>query len=246
MYLIAGNWKMNGLPDTAESLASGISARVALAHTVTDIVLCPPTPLLAIVAAVLLGGPVHLGAQDCHTSKKGRHTGDVAAPLLAALGCKFVIVGHSERRADHGETNPAVKAKAQAALDAHLTPIICVGETEAEREADMTADVISTQISGSIPGDARSEHVVVAYEPVWAIGTGRTATEEDIATAHAQIRKTFGQTRGAADELRILYGGSVNGTNAASILRTSGVNGALVGGASLNVDDFWSIVEACP
>ena len=246
MHLIAGNWKMNGLPDTATRLAAGISDRASAAKSLPNIVLCPPAPLLAAVGAAISGGSVQLGAQECHAGEKGAHTGDVSALLLAAVGCRFVIVGHSERRADHGETNEGVKAKAQAALDAGLTPIICVGETGAERDAGKAVNVITAQVASSIPESASAENIVVAYEPVWAIGTGCTATEGDIAAAHAQIRKTFCPNQGAAAALLILYGGSVNGSNAAPILRTQGVNGALVGGASLNVDDFWRIVESCP
>ncbi len=246
MHLIAGNWKMNGLPDMAQNLAEGVASRAIGAKSVPDIVLCPPAPLLPSVGAAITGAPVKLGAQDCHPKEKGAHTGDVSATLLAAIGCRYVIVGHSERRTDHGETDSGVKAKAQAALDAGLIPIICVGETGAERDAGKTTEVIAAQVAGSTPESASQQNVVIAYEPVWAIGTGRTATESDIETAHAQIRETFGQKNGSASDLRILYGGSVKGSNAAAILRTPGVNGALVGGASLNADDFWSIIEACP
>ena len=236
---------MNGLPDMAQSLAEGIAGRAANAKSLPDIVLCPPAPLLTVVGSAITGGPVKLGAQDCHAEEKGAHTGDVSAALLSALGCRYVIVGHSERRTDHGETDAGVRAKAQAVLDTGLMPIICVGETGAERDAGKTSDVIAKQVAGSTPESACAENVVIAYEPVWAIGTGRTATEADIEAAHAQIREIFSRKNGSAGTLRILYGGSVKGSNAASILKTRGVNGALVGGASLDVDDFWAIIAAC-
>lgn len=237
---------MNGMPDAARSLAAEIKARAAAAQSPPEILLCPPAPLLTVVGAAISGGAVRLGAQDCHADEKGAHTGDTSAELLAALGCGFAIVGHSERRTDHGETNAEVLAKAQAALRAGLTPIICVGETGEERDGGKAPEIIAAQVQESVPERASADNVVIAYEPVWAIGTGLTATESDIEAAHAQIRKTFSQTHGSAETLRILYGGSVKGSNAASILRTPGVNGALVGGASLNADDFWSIIEGCP
>ena len=246
VHLIAGNWKMNGTPGTAKSLAEEINARAMAAKSLPDILLCPPAPLLGVVGAAISSGPVQLGAQDCHAKEKGAHTGDTSASLLAAVGCGFVIVGHSERRTDHKETSSDVLLKAQAALSAGLIPIICVGETGEERDAGKAAEVIIAQVLGSIPEDSTAENTVVAYEPVWAIGTGRTATDDDITVAHENIRKTFSENRGAGDELRILYGGSVKGSNAGPILNAPGVNGALVGGASLKADDFWSIIEACP
>jgi triosephosphate isomerase len=245
--LIAGNWKMNGSPASARALASGLAARAG-AGARAEIVLCPPAPLLAPVAATIAGSAVALGAQDCHVKEKGAHTGDVSAWLLKEIGCGFVIVGHSERRADHGESDALVKDKAAAALQAGLTPIVCVGETDAERERGETSAVIARQVAGSLPPAAASENTIIAYEPVWAIGTGKTATTADIAAVHAQIREVFASTRaaGAGKTLRILYGGSVKGSNAEAILATEGVNGALVGGASLDLEDFWRIIEACP
>jgi triosephosphate isomerase (TIM) len=246
-HLIAGNWKMNGTPASAEALAAEVIARVRGAgHGLPRIVLCPPAPLIPAVLGVTAGTPVAVGGQDCHAKEKGAHTGDVSAALLAALGCAFVIVGHSERRADHGETDAMVRAKAQAALRAGLTPIICVGETEAERTRGETARVIARQVEGSIPEGAGAADVVVAYEPVWAIGTGRTATASDIAAVHAQIAELFGARHGGAEGLRILYGGSVKGSNAKEILETAHVSGALVGGASLDAAEFWKIIESCP
>ncbi|MBY0511110.1 MAG: triose-phosphate isomerase [Rhodospirillaceae bacterium] len=244
-YLIAGNWKMNGTPASAKALAAGLAAK-AKAGSKAEIALCPPAPLLSAVDAAVAGSPIALGAQDCHANEKGAHTGDVSAWLLKALGCRFVIVGHSERRADHGETDAMVKAKAAAALKAGLTPIVCVGETDAQRERGETSAVIATQVAGSLPEGATAANTVMAYEPVWAIGTGKTATTADIAAVHAQIREVFKATAGEAGGLRILYGGSVKGANAAEILATAGVNGALVGGASLDPEDFWKIIQACP
>jgi triosephosphate isomerase len=243
--LIAGNWKMNGTPASAEALATGLAAR-AKGGAKAEIALCPPSPLLSSVATAIAGSPIALGAQDCHANEKGAHTGDTSAWLLKAVGCRYVIVGHSERRADHGETDAVVKAKAAAALKAGLTPIVCVGETDAQREKGETAAVIARQVAGSLPEGASAANTVIAYEPVWAIGTGKTATTGDIATVHAQIRDVFKKTAGSADGLRILYGGSVKGSNAGEILATAGVNGALVGGASLDLEDFWKIIGACP
>ncbi len=246
-HLIAGNWKMNGSPASAKTLTSGLAAKVS-AGVKAEIVLCPPAPLLAEVAATMGSGALTLGAQDCHANEKGAHTGDISAVLLKEIGCKFVIVGHSERRADHGETDAVVKAKAAAALMAGLTPIVCVGETEQQRERGETGAVITRQVQSSLPENATAANTVVAYEPVWAIGTGKTATTADIAAVHFQIREVFSALPGGAGAgaLRILYGGSVKGSNAQAILATAGVNGALVGGASLDLDDFWRIIEACP
>ncbi len=240
-YLIAGNWKMNGSRGSAISLASGLVARANAAQMqLPGIVLCPPGPLLPTVISAISGSAIAAGGQDCHAKDKGAHTGDTSASLLADIGCRYVIVGHSERRADHGETDAAVRAKAEAALKAGLIPIICVGETDAERDRGGTDAVVTRQIKGSIPAGVTAGAIVVAYEPVWAIGTGRTATSGDIASVHALIRKVFG------GEVSVLYGGSVKGNNAAEILAIPGVSGALVGGASLDLDDFWRIVEACP
>ncbi len=249
-YLIAGNWKMNGSVGFARDMAAAVGARVRAAAPRATVALCPPAPLLAGVAAALQGTPVALGAQDCHFADKGAHTGDVSAVLLKEIGCRYVIVGHSERRADHGETDLIVRKKAEAAVRAGLIPIVCVGETDAERENGDTGAVIARQVQGSLPEGATGANCVVAYEPVWAIGTGKTATIADIGPVHAQIRALFAEggpqgQRNAAG-LTILYGGSVKGGNAAAILACPGVGGALVGGASLDADDFWKIVAACP
>ncbi|MGE3475337.1 MAG: triose-phosphate isomerase [Rhodospirillaceae bacterium] len=245
-YLIAGNWKMNGTLASAEALAAELIATVRGAAAQAEVALCPPAPLIPAVLAVTKGTAVAVGGQDCHAKEKGAHTGDISPVLLAELGCRFVIVGHSERRADHGETDELVRAKAEAALKAGLTPIICVGETEAERERGETTSVIARQVTGSVPGGATAENVVIAYEPVWAIGTGKTATTADIAAVHGQIATLFAAGRGGSGGLRILYGGSVKAANAKEILATNNVSGALVGGASLDAAEFSRIIESCP
>ncbi len=250
--LIAGNWKMNGLLASARTLAETIAAKVAGAtRAIPEVALCPPAALVHAVGQVIEqqakgGQTVALGAQDCHPKEKGAHTGDTSAWLLKDMGCRYVIVGHSERRADHGETDATVQSKAAAAHAAGLIPIVCVGETEAERDRGETEAVIARQVAGSLPAAATAANTVIAYEPVWAIGTGRTPTVPEIAAVHTQIRALFAQRHGAADGLRILYGGSVKGSNAAEVLAAKGVNGALVGGASLDPVDFWRIIEACP
>ena len=245
--LIAGNWKMNGLRAEGLALAEGLAARVARpGEADCDWVICPPAPLLVPVGEAILGSPLALGAQDCHAAPSGAHTGDVSAPMLADVGCRYVIVGHSERRADHGESDAQVKAKASAAQAAGLTAILCLGESEAQRAAGEALTVIEAQLRGSLPASADS--LVLAYEPVWAIGTGKVATPADVAEAHAHIRGLLGQVCGAetAAVTRVLYGGSVKPDNAAELLALADVDGALVGGASLKVDDFWAIGCACP
>ena len=245
-YLIAGNWKMNGTPGFARDLCAALAAKAGAAPPRATIALCPPAPLLGQVAAAILGTPFALGAQDCHFAEKGAHTGDVSAVLLKDIGCRYVIVGHSERRADHGESDALVKRKAEAALRAGITPIVCVGETDAEREQGKTGAVVARQVKNSVPDGATGDNCVIAYEPVWAIGTGKTATVADIAPVHAQIRELFAEGGRSAAGLCILYGGSVKGSNAAAILACPGVGGALVGGASLDPEDFWKIAGACP
>ena len=244
-YLIAGNWKMNGSVAFARDLAANLAAKAKLQAPRAAVLLCPPAPLLSLVAGICAGSGIAIGAQDCHAADKGAHTGDIAAGLLADMGCRYVIIGHSERRADHGETDAVVRAKAEAALRAGLMPIICVGETDAQRDGGQTSEIIARQVKGSVPEAATGDNSVIAYEPVWAIGTGKTATVADIAPVHAQIHELFsaGGRNGAG--LRVLYGGSVKGSNAGAILACAGVGGALVGGASLDPDDFWKIVGAC-
>lgn len=252
-YLIAGNWKMNGSVAFARGLTANLAAKAKAAKDKAGapratVLLCPPAPLLGLVAGLCAGTGIAVGAQDCHAADKGAHTGDIAADLLADIGCRYVIVGHSERRADHGETDAMVRAKAEAALRAGLTPIICVGETDAQREKGETAAVIARQVGGSVPDTATGANCVIAYEPVWAIGTGKTATVADIAPVHGQIQALFGSSGGGRNGagLKVLYGGSVKGSNAAALLACPGVGGALVGGASLDPEDFWKIVDACP
>ncbi|MFC3124653.1 triose-phosphate isomerase [Pseudoroseomonas globiformis] len=239
--LIAGNWKMHGSLAEASALASGVAA-----GSVKDaeLLVCPPFPYLIPVKEAL-GGAVALGAQDCHAAPKGAHTGDVSAPMLADLGATYVILGHSERRADHGETDEVVLRKAEAALKAGLVPVVCVGESEAQRVSGEAEGVVAAQLAGSLPQGFAEAGGVVAYEPVWAIGTGRTPTEEDIAAMHARIRAELVHCFGAAGEgLRILYGGSVKPGNAKAILALPHVDGALVGGASLVAADFLGIASA--
>ncbi len=242
--MIAGNWKMNGTKTMAIDLAQNLVARSKAAASVPRIALCPPAALLETVSRAVSGSPIVVGAQDCHPKDKGAHTGDTSAWLLKDVGCTYVIVGHSERRADHAETDAIVKSKAEAALAAGLTPIICVGETQSQRDAGKANDVVRGQILGSLPSSATATNVVIAYEPVWAIGTGRTATPNDVQDMHAVVRETFAKGRTDGADLTILYGGSVKGSNAKSLMSVPGVNGALVGGASLDAADFWAIIQS--
>jgi triosephosphate isomerase len=242
--LIAGNWKMNGQRADGLALAREVAARAAdLGRSAPEILICPPATLIALIAETLAGTAVLLGGQDCHAKPSGAHTGDIAAPMLADLGCRYVIVGHSERRTDHGETSAAVRAKAEAALAAGLSAIVCIGETLAERDAGRTLEVIKTQLAGSLPAGATAANTVVAYEPVWAIGTGRTATTAQVAEVHTLIRHELAGRVRDADGVRILYGGSVKPSNATELLAVRDVDGALVGGASLKADDFMAIAR---
>ncbi len=234
--LIAGNWKMHGL--SADGLALARAVAAGGAGIAAEILVCPPATLVMAVAAAVQGGPVAAGGQDCHLVAKGAHTGDVSAPMLADAGARYVILGHSERRADHQETDAVVKAKAASAIAHGLVPIVCVGETLAQREAGEAESVVRAQVAGSLPEGFVAAGGVVAYEPVWAIGTGRTPTEADIAAIHAALRQAVGPTT------RLLYGGSVKPGNAAAILALPNVDGALVGGASLVAEDFLAIARA--
>jgi len=238
--LIAGNWKMHGrLKDVA-----GFAAALGAAPAHIDLLVCPPFPLLVPFATALAGTAIALGAQDCHARPEGAHTGDVAAPLIRETGATYVILGHSERRADHGETNADIAAKTSAALSAGLTPIICVGETEAERDAGQAEDIVRSQLMHSLPPGFAG---VVAYEPIWAIGTGRTPSVTDIATMHATIRAALTTQLGPTGATtRILYGGSVKPANAAALLALPNVGGALIGGASLAAADFLAIAASAP
>ncbi len=243
--LIAGNWKMNLLKADGTALAT-VLAGYMNGDKGVDMAICPPAQLLGPVAACLDGSSLGLGGQDCHAKASGAHTGDISAAMLADIGCGYVIVGHSERRADHGESDAVVRAKAEAAQAAGLIAIICVGETEAERDAGQAKVVVEAQIRGSVPEGAGAANTVVAYEPVWAIGTGKTATTDDIAEIHGHARGVLGQIMGDGDAVRILYGGSVKPGNAKEILSVNDVGGALVGGAGLVAEDFIAIAEAAP
>ena len=245
-HLIAGNWKMNGLSADAQALATALASGLATApRDGAEVLVCPPFVHLAAVAGLLAGSGIGLGAQDCHMQAKGAHTGDIAAPMLRDLGCSHVILGHSERRANHKELDETVREKVVAATQAGLLPIVCVGETEDQRTGGKHEDVVGWQLKGSLPDGFADGSGVIAYEPVWAIGTGRTATEDDVATMHGFIRaelvRQFGE---AGASVRILYGGSVNARNAAGLLAVPEVGGALVGGASLTATDFLAIVAA--
>ncbi len=234
--LIAGNWKMNGLKADLAQLEA-LAGKVTQADLDgADVLICPPATLLGAASALDLGGNVSLGGQDCHAGENGAHTGDVSAEMLVEAGATAVIVGHSERRADHGESDAIVKAKAEAAHRAGLLAIVCVGETKDQREAGEAVDVVLGQVENSMP--STKGKVAVAYEPVWAIGTGLTASVNDIEEMHGVLRNAVGE--GA----RLLYGGSVKPGNAGEILSTANVNGALVGGASLKADDFYGIITA--
>lgn len=241
--LVAGNWKMNGLKASVAELEGIMKGAAELAGK-ADLMICPPATLIAPFGAAAKGSKLQIGGQDCHAKASGAHTGDIAAEMLADAGATAVIVGHSERRTDHNEADAAVKAKAEAAWRANLTAIVCVGEQRAERESGKTLDVVGSQLAGSLPDAATAANLVVAYEPVWAIGTGLTPTAADVAEVHAFIRKTLTDRFGAAGEgVRILYGGSVKPSNARELLGIADVNGALVGGASLKAADFLGIAE---
>lgn len=243
--LIAGNWKMNGLRQDGVARAQDLAARTKKAAPNCDVLLCPPATLVSAVADAVKGSAVAAGGQDCHAKASGAHTGDVSAAMLADAGAKYVIVGHSERRATHHEGDADVRAKAQAAHGAGLTAIVCVGESEAQRDAGKALSVVEAQVAGSVPDGATPQTTVVAYEPIWAIGTGRTPTIEQIAEVHGAIRKALAKRHGGETGFRILYGGSVKASNAKSILSLDDVDGALVGGASLDAAEFWGIVESC-
>lgn len=243
--LIAGNWKMNGLVADGTERARRLATLAKEAgETPFDLLVCPPATLIGRVIDAVGDAPVAVGGQDCHAEPKGAHTGDVSPEMLADIGCRWVIVGHSERRQNHHEEDPLIWSKAVAARRAGLGAIVCVGETEAERDRGMALDVVRKQIIGCLPDAAAAADTVVAYEPVWAIGTGRTPTPADIAEVHGLIRELVSTRVRDGAMLRILYGGSVKGANAAEILAIENVDGALVGGASLDADEFWSIARS--
>ena len=239
--LVAGNWKMNGLSGSRAELGKIIAGSEGLAGK-TEVMVCPPATLVAGFATAARGSQVTIGGQDCHSDASGAHTGDISAEMLADAGARAVIVGHSERRADHHETDAQVRAKAQAAWRAGLTAIVCVGEQRAEREAGKTLAVVGGQLLGSLPDGVTNANLIIAYEPVWAIGTGLTPTPGDVAEVHAFVRTRLVERFGAAGgRVRILYGGSVKPANAKELLTIPDVNGALVGGASLKAEDFLGI-----
>jgi triosephosphate isomerase (TIM) len=245
--LIAGNWKMNGLSGAlgeARRVRDGLG-QAGLAPGV-DAMICPPATLLAALAREAAGSRLQVGGQDCHARPNGAHTGDISAEMLRDAGAVAVIVGHSERRADHGERDADVKAKALAAHRAGLAAIVCIGETAGERRAGLTLTVVGRQLAASLPEPASAADTTIAYEPVWAIGTGLTATPADVAEVHDFLREALVQRFGAEGRaMRILYGGSVKPDNARTLLAIGNVNGALVGGASLKADDFLAIIAAC-
>jgi triosephosphate isomerase len=239
--LVAGNWKMNGLAASATEFGKIVAGAAGLAGQ-ADVMICPPATLLSTLAAAAKGSPVAIGGQDCHAEPTGAFTGDIAAEMLADAGATAVIVGHSERRTIHKETDAQVRAKALAAWRAGLTAIVCIGETKAEREAGQTLDVLGRQLDGSLPDGAIGVNLVVAYEPVWAIGSGLTPTLADVAQSHGFTRRRLAERYGAAAQaIRILYGGSVKASNARELMAAGDVDGALVGGASLKADEFLAI-----
>ncbi|HUC48783.1 MAG TPA: triose-phosphate isomerase [Xanthobacteraceae bacterium] len=242
--LIAGNWKMNGLAAAASKLDRIIAGAAKLpAHI--EVLVCPPFLLVPAFAARAHGSRVAVGGQDCHAKPSGAHTGDIAAEMLADAAASFVIVGHSERRQDHHETDAQVRAKALAARRAGLAAIVCVGETRAERDAGRAREIVAGQLDGSLPDG--TEAMAIAYEPVWAIGTGLTPTPDDVCAMHGFIRERLVSRYGTAGEsVRILYGGSVKPANAKELLAIDNVDGALIGGASLDPDEFLAIAGACP
>ncbi len=242
--VIAGNWKMNGL--RAQSLELARDLRRGAGDVAAELLVCPPATTLGVVAQALAGSPVMLGGQDCHQEPKGAHTGDISAPMLRDAGATWVILGHSERREDHGETDELVREKVLAAAAAGLTPIVCLGETEDQRRGGQETEVVGWQISGSLPqGFGATIAGVLAYEPVWAIGSGKTPTEQEVAMMHAFIREELVRQFGEAGRgVRILYGGSVKPANASALLGVPDVGGALVGGASLTAEDFLAIARA--
>ncbi|MBR1648638.1 MAG: triose-phosphate isomerase [Alphaproteobacteria bacterium] len=245
--MIAGNWKMNGCLEDGVKLAKEVASAVKSRNKCPcEFVVCPPFTLLYSVKKALRGAKVALGAQDAHFNVKGAHTGDISPVMLKNIGCSYVILGHSERRADHFETSKLVNKKAVAAHENGLKTIICIGETEKQRDEGKTIEVCSAQIRESVPDNATAADTVIAYEPVWAIGTGKTPTASDVEEVHAAVRKVLSQKLGnrVASAMRILYGGSVKPNNAKEFLSLPDVDGALIGGASLKSEDFMSIADS--
>lgn len=239
--LVAGNWKMNGLRASLPELKA-MGEGVADLADMIDTLICPPATLLYVATALVTDSALKIGAQDCHVAASGAHTGDLSAEMIADSYGTYVIVGHSERRTNHGESDGLVRAKAEAAHRAGLTAIVCIGETEAERKSGATLDVLKRQLAGSVPDGATAANTVIAYEPVWAIGTGLTPTTADVAEAHAfQRGELVSRFGGEGSKMRILYGGSVKPSNAKELMGVTDVDGALIGGASLKSADFLAI-----
>ena len=236
---------MNGLRRDAVARITALAVRAAAHEPSCDMAVCPPALLLHPLADALAGSVIALGGQDCHAAEAGAHTGDISAAMLADAGCRYAIVGHSERRAAYDESDLQVRLKAEAAHGAGLIAIVCLGESEAMRDAGRALDVVENQLGDSLPAAADGDNTVIAYEPIWAIGTGRTPTLEQIAEVHGHLRSLLG-ARAPGQGMRLLYGGSVKPSNARDILAVGNVDGALVGGASLAVDDFWAICQSCP
>jgi triosephosphate isomerase (TIM) len=245
--LIAGNWKMNGLKASIPEFEAMLAGAAGVAAK-CDLLVCPPATLVAAFAEKTRGAnTLAIGAQDCHPKASGAHTGDVSAEMLADAGAKAIIVGHSERRADHGESDAVVRQKAEAVWRAGLTAIVCIGETREQRDAGKTLDLCGSQLKGSLPEGSTAVNLVVAYEPVWAIGTGLTPTVGDVEQVHRFVRETLtSRFKGEGASVRILYGGSVKPSNAVELMGVANVNGALVGGASLKAADFLAIAAGCP
>lgn len=243
--IVAGNWKMNGLSTSAFAEVRLLCGMLEGVSTGCDVMLCPPATLLHQMSELIEEAPIQLGGQDCHEKPSGAHTGDISAIMLADAGAVAVIVGHSERRTDHGESDETVRLKATAAHAAGLKAIICVGETLAQRDDNETLNVIAAQLAGSVPDASTAEDTVIAYEPVWAIGTGRTPTVDQVAEVHTAIRQNLADRLGSdiADAMAILYGGSVKPSNAEELMSVRNVDGALVGGASLKAADFIGIIK---
>jgi len=244
--LIAGNWKMNGLKSSTAEFETMLAGAPTLAAK-ADLLVCPPATLVADFADKARGSKLVVGAQDCHPKASGAHTGDLSAEMLADAGARAIIVGHSERRADHGENDALVRQKTEAAWRAGVTAIVCIGETRGQRDAGQTLDICGGQLAGSVPDGATAANLVVAYEPVWAIGTGLTPTAKDVEEVHRFIRGVLtDRFGGEGGKIRILYGGSVKPSNANELMGVANVDGALVGGASLKAADFLAIATGCP
>ena len=244
--LIAGNWKMNGLKAAMAEFEAMVAGAPSVAAK-ADLLVCPPATLVAAFAEKARGTAVAVGAQDCHPKPSGAHTGDISAEMLADAGAKAIIVGHSERRADHGESDQLVRQKTEAVWRAGLVAVVCIGESEEQRNAGQTLDILRGQLSLSLPDASTANNLVVAYEPIWAIGTGRTPTAADVEQIHKFIRDLLTERfKGEGSKMRIPYGGSVKPSNAAELMAIANVDGALVGGASLKAADFLAIAQGCP